>query len=93
MIPTFIKNFFAKKSVRISLVILAAFWALAAIIFYLFYQAAYAHLLNNDPRIMQNRSEVAVNYAPLKIAVGDELALTELTDYLIEVKKYIRIEV
>jgi penicillin-binding protein 1B len=84
MLPTFIKNFFAKKSVRLSLIILGIFWTLATVIFYIFYQAAYQHLLANDPRIMQNRSELAVYYAPLELNVGEELSLKDLNDYLIE---------
>lgn len=84
IMKNFLKKFIAKKSVRVSLAIFAVLWLFSAVIFYIFYQAAFTHLQANDPRIMQNRSEVEVKYAPLKIEVGEEFSMSELTDYFVE---------
>lgn len=76
----FTKNF----SVRLTLAIFAAAWAIFAVIFYASYQAAFAHLQANKPTELQNRSELRVFYAPLNLRVGEEFSAADLNDYFDE---------
>lgn len=78
------KNFLRKTSVRVSLVIFAAFWTLLAVLFYASYGAAIAHLEANKPTEMQNRFELQMFYAPLNLQTGEEFSAANLTEYFRE---------
>jgi membrane peptidoglycan carboxypeptidase len=84
MLKNSFKNTFRNNSVRIIFTVLAIFWTIFTFVFYAFYQSAATHLQNNDPRIMQNRSELEVFYSPLTLHRGDNFSQTDLTDYFTE---------
>ena len=75
------KNLLRKTSVRVSLVIFAAFWTLLAVLFYASYRAAFAHLEANKPTEMQNRFELQMFYAPLNLQTGEEFSAADLNEY------------
>lgn len=50
----------------------------------LMYRAAAEHVLRNDPRRLQNRSEVSFMFLPLELKVGSKISVPELSDYLNE---------
>lgn len=84
MITRIIKQRLQTGPVRLCLLFFAGLWTVFAVIFYASYLAAYAHLQTNDPRIMQNRSELLVFFAPLVVNVGEEFSAADLTAYLDE---------
>lgn len=79
-----IKNLLHKKAVGFSLLVWAALWLCFAVIFYASYQTAYAHLQANDPRKLNNRSELIVTYNSLSLRIGEEFSQPDLTDYFSE---------
>ncbi len=46
------------------------------------YRAAVDHLRQNDPRQLQNRSEVSFFFAPLRLQVGSSISSGEVIEYL-----------
>jgi membrane peptidoglycan carboxypeptidase len=72
------------KVVRFSLAVLASFWLFFAVIFYLGLNAAAEHLSANDPRKLNNRSELIVSYNSLVLHKDEQFSLDEAANYFDE---------
>lgn len=79
-----IGKFISRAKLRRLAAVIAIMLALQTTLFTLVYNAALDHLCRNDPRQLQNRSEICFYFAPLKLHVGEELKREDLFAYLRE---------
>src|SRR5678815_188832 len=80
-----IRNWFSNSTRRSLAIALMGLIAVQTVVFVFAYAQAIDHLRENDPRQLQNRSEVSFFYAPLKIHVGDSFSMADLTAYFGEI--------
>lgn len=76
-----VRNVFDSSTRRLLVVVLMVLIAVQTVGFVFAYAQAIDHLRQNDPRELQNRSEVSFFYAPLKLHVGDAVSIADLTAY------------
>lgn len=84
VIGSLARKHFTRSTRRWLTVLLLSALVCQTVLCCLAYWAALDHLRQNDPRQLQNRSEVAFFFAPLKLQVGAEISIEDLIDYLRE---------
>lgn len=75
------KTFLRRMARPMATALLAVMVVQSALIFYIYKQSK-AHLLDNDPRKLQNRSETIFYFAPWEIQVGSTVGREELSAHL-----------
>jgi len=76
------KNMFSHKIVRAMAIALIVVLAVQSLLVLRVYKQAEAHLRENDPRKLQNRSETIFYFAPWEIKPGAAISRAELLEHL-----------
>ncbi len=82
---TFMNNPFLKRTARPLAIALFILLVLQSILVFYVYKQAQAHLQENDPRKLQNRSETIFYFAPWEIQVGSAISREEVIAHLKEI--------
>lgn len=81
----FMKNFFLSKIFRATVLALVFVLLLQSLFVFRVYKQAEAHLLENDPRKLQNRSETIFYFAPWLLKRGSVVSREEIVTHLNEI--------
>jgi len=79
---------FNRRFLRAIAVVLAALIAVESLIIWRVFQLSRDHLIANDPRQLQNRSETAFYFAPLKLSRGMTISRDDVLAYLNDLSFY-----
>lgn len=76
------KNFLAGKIIRVIALVLLGVLILQSLFVFRVYKLAQAHLQENDPRKLQNRSETVFYFAPWEVKRGSFVSRDEIVGHL-----------
>ena len=76
----FMKNFFLSRFFRLTAFALLIVLLLQSLFVFRVYKQAEAHLEENDPRKLQNRSETIFYFAPWLLKRGSSVSREEIVD-------------